>query len=114
MSRRGKNSDDAMFAFIFIVGGALYLMMEMPILFYSIVALLIALLVLSLTFKNVKRAPKNRRIKTKHNLKGCDGDCENCPPHYGYRYGRWYYGHGHQHGCEREGNGGAFGRTYRD
>ena len=22
----------------------------------------------------------------------CDGDCANCPPHYGYRYGRWYYG----------------------
>ena len=44
----------------------------------------------------------------------CDGDCDNCPPHYGYRYGRWYYGHGHQHGCEREGNGGDSGRTYRD
>ena len=44
----------------------------------------------------------------------CNGDCDNCPPHYGYRYGRWYYGHGHQHGCERGGNGGASGRTYRD
>lgn len=44
----------------------------------------------------------------------CDGDCANCPAHYGYRYGRWYYGHGHQHGCERGGNGGASGRTYRD
>lgn len=44
----------------------------------------------------------------------CNGDCANCPPHYGYRYGRWYYGHGHQHGCERGGNGGASGRTYRD
>ena len=21
----------------------------------------------------------------------CDGDCANCPDHYGYRYGRWYY-----------------------
>ena len=30
----------------------------------------------------------------------CDGDCANCPPHYGYRYGRWYYGKGHQYGCE--------------
>lgn len=44
----------------------------------------------------------------------CDGDCDNCPAHYGYRYGRWYYGHGHQHGCERGGNGGATGKTYRD
>ena len=44
----------------------------------------------------------------------CDGDCDNCPAHYGYRYGRWYYGHGHQYGCERYGNGGATGKTYRD
>ena len=21
-------------------------------------------------------------------------------PHYGYRYGRWYYGHGHTYGCD--------------
>ena len=46
--------------------------------------------------------------------RSCNGDCDNCPPHYGYRYGRWYYGHGHQGGCERGGNGGASGRTYRD
>ena len=44
----------------------------------------------------------------------CDGDCANCPSHYGYRYGRWYYGHGHQGGCERGGNGGAWGKTHRD
>ena len=44
----------------------------------------------------------------------CDGDCANCPPHYGYRYGRWYYGHGHRHGCQRGGNGGASGKCYRD
>ena len=44
----------------------------------------------------------------------CDGDCANCPPHYGGRYGRWYYGHGHQSGCERGGNGGLWGKTYRD
>ena len=44
----------------------------------------------------------------------CNGDCAHCPPHYGYRYGRWYYGHGHQGGCERGGNGGRTGRTYRD
>lgn len=36
----------------------------------------------------------------------CNGDCANCPPHYGYRYGRWYYGKGHAHGCEFGGNKG--------
>ena len=51
---------------------------------------------------------------TKKKGRHCDGDCANCPAHYGYRYGRWYYGHGHQWGCERGGNGGASGRTYRD
>lgn len=44
----------------------------------------------------------------------CDGDCDNCPAHYGYRYGRWYYGHGHQHGCERHGDGGRRGICHRD
>lgn len=44
----------------------------------------------------------------------CDGDCANCPPHYGYRYGRWYYGHGHQWGCERGGDGGRRGLTLRE
>ena len=41
----------------------------------------------------------------KHNGQ-CDGDCAHCPPHYGYRYGRWYYGHHHQYGCEFGGNKG--------
>lgn len=39
----------------------------------------------------------------------CSGDCAHCPPHYGYRYGRWYYGHGHQYGCEFGGNKGDGG-----
>ena len=34
----------------------------------------------------------------------CDGDCANCPPHYGYRYGRYYYGRCHQYGCQFGGN----------
>lgn len=34
----------------------------------------------------------------------CNGDCANCPPHYVYRYSRWYYGHDHTHGCEFGGN----------
>ena len=42
----------------------------------------------------------------------CDGDCANCPPHYGYRYGRWYYGHDHIEGCEFGGNkGGCTGQS---
>ena len=40
--------------------------------------------------------PKRRRT----------GDCAHCPPHFGYRYGRWYYGHGHVYGCEFGGNRG--------
>ena len=39
----------------------------------------------------------------------CNGDCANCPPHYGYRYGRWYYGHCHNYGCEFGGNRGDGG-----
>lgn len=44
----------------------------------------------------------------------CTGDCAHCPPHYGYRYGRWYYGHGHIEGCEFCGNGGSNGRCSID
>lgn len=44
----------------------------------------------------------------------CQGDCAHCPPHYGYRYGRWYYGHGHTHGCEFGGNGGRSGKCNID
>lgn len=42
--------------------------------------------------------------KRKHHNGRCDGNCANCPPHYGYRYGRWYYGHHHEYGCEFGGN----------
>lgn len=52
----------------------------------------------------------NSRKKGNH----CDGDCANCSAHYGYRYGRRYYGHGHQWGCERGGNGGRRGLTSQD
>lgn len=45
--------------------------------------------------------------KRKHHNRHCNGDCANCPPHYGYRYGRWYYGHGHVYGCEFGGNRGS-------
>lgn len=47
------------------------------------------------------------RVKKRRQHNGCcNGDCTNCPPHYGYRYGRWYYGHHHQYGCEFDGNKG--------
>ena len=60
--------------------------------------------------------PGHKRIQTRGSagIGSCDGDCDNCPPHYGYRYGRWYYGHGHRHGCQRGGNGGASGRCAKD
>jgi hypothetical protein len=47
----------------------------------------------------------NNNQPKQHNCR-CNGDCANCPPHYGYRYGRWYYGHHHDHGCEFGGNKG--------
>lgn len=50
----------------------------------------------SLLFGGKKRNPSGK----------CNGDCAHCPPHYGYRYGRWYYGNGHTHGCEFGGNRG--------
>ena len=51
--------------------------------------------------------------KTKH-TGNCTGDCAHCPPHYGYRYSRWYYGHGHTDGCEFCGNGGCNGKCHID
>lgn len=45
MSRRGKNSDVGTFLFIFIVGGALYLIMNMPIVFFLVVLPLAIMLI---------------------------------------------------------------------
>ena len=70
--------------------------------------------------KNIKFAAEEYNLKTligsvsssnKNNRHSgrCDGDCANCPPHYGYRYGRWYYGKGHVHGCQFGGNRGNGG-----
>ena len=61
-----------------------------------------------------RRAPEDRceekpKSPKKHSGK-CDGDCANCPPHYGYRHGRWYYGHSHIEGCVFGGNKGDGGR----
>jgi len=52
---------------------------------------------------------KNKRNRTRPHSGRCDGDCANCPPHYGYRYGRWYYGRHHQYGCQYGGNRGGGG-----
>ena len=52
---------------------------------------------------------KNNRNRTKPHHGRCDGDCANCPPHYGYRYGRWYYGRHHHYGCQYGGNRGGGG-----
>ena len=45
-------------------------------------------------------------VSSHRNNGKCNGDCANCPSHYGYRYGRWYYGHHHNYGCEFGGNKG--------
>ena len=50
--------------------------------------------------KNSTTVDKHKPTSKKHNGK-CDGNCANCPPHYGYRYGRWYYGHDHVEVCVR-------------
>ena len=44
-------------------------------------------------------------VEKKHSGR-CEGDCEKCPAHYGYRYGRWYYGRDHHRGCVFGGNRG--------
>lgn len=87
------------------------------------IAVVVAALILSETSKTKdsgtsdpnKDLSGQSRFSGDHGDTGhCNGDCDSCPAHYGYRYGRWYYGHGHQRGCQRGGNGGASGRTYRD
>ena len=42
------------------------------------------------------------------------GSCNDEAPHYGYRYGRWYYGRGHRHNCQKGGSGRHPQRTSRD
>ncbi len=77
------------FAVLFVILGTL---------FTALFAVFGALFALFGSFGSTpKRGPRADRHR-------CNGDCENCPPHYGYRYGRWYYGHDHVHGCEFGGN----------
>lgn len=67
--------------------------------------ILFAVLGAACSIGNGKSKRHNGRSK-RHNGR-CNGDCANCPPHYGYRYGRWYYGHNHVHGCQFGGNRGS-------
>ena len=76
---------------------------------------LIAGIVLLIAQEDKNSQQKKTAHRTKTPAKNrCDGNCSRCPAHYGYRYGRWYYGHGHQYGCERGGNGGSSGRRNRE
>lgn len=61
-------------------------------------------------FDNRHHYTEEPKAKSKKHSGKCDGDCANCPPHYGYRYGRWYYGHDHIEGCEFGGNKGSGSR----
>ena len=56
--------------------------------------------------EETKKTTATKLSKPKKHSGKCDGDCANCPPHYGYRHGRWYYGHSHIEGCVFGGNKG--------
>ena len=58
---------------------------------FSIFAEIFGLLLMGLVFPI--------STEKKHSGK-CEGDCASCPPHWGYRYGRRYYGHLHSSGCD--------------
>ena len=59
------------------------------------------LLAMAIALGKTANSNSNRRHQGR-----CNGDCANCPPHYGYRYGRRYYGKGHVRGCQFGGNRG--------
>ena len=113
-------------ALLVILGIVLYLLFEHPVIFWIVVALFIAIIVIAIA--GAIKSPSEHRwepqeekisffdddssekIYKKHRAgQRCNGDCANCPPHYGYRYGRWYYGHDHIEGCEFGGNRGGGG-----
>lgn len=64
---------------------------------------LLAALFIALAGTPKNKQPQKNSRPHKHSGK-CEGDCSKCPPHYGYRYGRWYYGHNHVYGCQFGGN----------
>lgn len=47
------------------------------------------------------QSKKRKRPSLLKILLGEDREKQEDEPHYGYRYGRWYYGRGHTCGCER-------------
>ena len=126
--RRKNDKGEDLIPLILFLGLPIYLLMEHPVVFWVLAILIIAVLVLLVALPSHKKKQRSRKNsgdsflstlaglgeelssnkKHKHSGK-CDGDCENCPPHYGYRYGRWYYGHNHMEGCEFGGNSGSGG-----
>lgn len=130
MRKQSKNDKDGpLISLIILLGLPLYLLMTHPLIFWLLVILFLAVMVVLIASSAKKHPPKNSHgggflsglaglseglssssSDKKHNHNGkCDGDCKNCPPHYGYRYGRWYYGHNHMEGCEFGGNSGSGG-----
>lgn len=65
-------------------------------------------------FSQMGGDPGGTGKKGENNKDICDGDCASCPDHFGFRHDKWHFGHGHEEGCERDGNGGADGKCYRD
>lgn len=59
------------------------------------------------TLLSIASESSSRNSSNTRNQRRCTGDCDHCPAHYGYRYGRWYYGHHHVYGCEFGGNDGS-------
>lgn len=59
-------------------------------------------------FSQILRGWAAKKVGYKH-FGRCTGNCAACPAHYGYRYGRWYYGRHHTSGCEFGGNSGGGG-----
>lgn len=115
--------------FAIILGIIVFLAMVHPIIFALIVCgiiIILAIVVVSAIIQSTKNQSQSNKnynkaekassysfsnsSKSKKHSGKCDGDCANCPPHYGYRHGRWYYGHNHIEGCEFGGNKGSGGR----
>ena len=115
--------------FAIILGIIVFLAMVHPIIFALIVCgiiIILAIVVVSAIIQSTKNQSQSNKnyhkvekassysfsnsSKSKKHSGKCDGDCANCPPHYGYRHGRWYYGHNHMEGCEFGGNKGSGGR----
>ena len=79
---------------IILAISVLYYLIKVLMLLLAVV-IIVSCVLLALFFNTSNKSANNKK---------CDGNCSNCPPHYGYRYGRWYYGHGHIEGCEFGGN----------